>query len=322
MASGSSKAAGLGADPVRLAYCIDERFVDYAAVSLASLLSHVSGEVEVNIVVDDVRPESQAKLEQIGRNFKTRLRIHQIDGKLFGGWSVAPHITRSTYLRILLPELIQGDRVLYLDADTVIMGDVGPLFRMQLQREAFVAGVVDDGGARTSRLPRAAEDPYFNAGVLLMDLGALRDQAFTERCLRIYRENETDIVWGDQCVINKALEGHKHALDPQWNRQVFAHVVAKADWRRITPAENTRILHFVGPVKPWMDWCNPVIAEFWRGFARAYGLPVKPVPLTDIAHARLLTGSLDKWGMYEEASQVKENIILSLLKASPNGRTP
>jgi len=118
---------------------------------------------------------------------------------------------------------------------------------------------------------RAALFPgrYFNSDVLLLDLGAWREQAIAERIVehvRAWRSgNRIGIngdasalteIWGFQTEMNAALAGRWTRLSPEWNASLF-HADSRLDeGAQSMPAlrrarEDPAILHFMGHEKPW-----------------------------------------------------------------------
>jgi lipopolysaccharide biosynthesis glycosyltransferase len=54
------------------------------------------------------------------------------------------------------------------------------------------------------------------------------------------------------------------------------------------------MLHFLDPIKPWMLWSNPCVAEFWRSYANILELgQLKPLHMTTLNLALALATTLD-----------------------------
>lgn len=68
-------------------------------------------------------------------------------------------------------------------------------------------------------------------------------------------------------------------------------------------------------MKPWEEWCNPKIAEFWWNSARNAGIPnLHPVRIARMQQALALAEVCDHLRLFERASQVKSEIISRLMK--------
>lgn len=108
------------------------------------------------------------------------------------------------------------ERVLYLDADVLIRDDLGALWNTDLNGKPI--GTVRDVG-----FPMGHDDmersPYFNAGVLLMDLAHIRG---TVNVLRTAAEAFLDAKYADQDALNTHFRDAWHPLPMKWNAQGLA----------------------------------------------------------------------------------------------------
>lgn len=293
-----------------VAYCFDAGFARYAAVATYS--AHVNGNVESIywVVAEADMPAAsllQRHMTQLG------VPVHLLSaGNVFAGWKSSNHFSPAMYLRLLLPELLQQERrVIYLDCDTLVLAPLDDLAGFDLG-SAILAGVCDPVGEADTKIVRAAGDKYVNSGVLLMDLEKLREDGVLGKCQTLYAQYKDQLVWPDQCLLNKYAEGRKACLEEKWNRQIFTQSMKTADWQQASEASG--VVHFVGPIKPWQDWCHPDIAEFWWGYAGKLGLKdFGPVQISSLGQARALTKILDYNERFREASLVKERIIQALL---------
>jgi lipopolysaccharide biosynthesis glycosyltransferase len=209
-----------------LLFCFDEAYAAQAAVAMASALRHASLACQVYCLVSELSGASQSQLEALAASHGAALQVIRIDVTPFTDWHVRAHIPRVTYLRLLAPVMIDAPKVLYLDCDLLVTEDWLPLFETPLQ-DHWIGGAPDPNGAATSQLPRVAGDPYINAGVLLMDLDALRQAGFTDQCVACYRHHGKAVTWLDQCLINKVCEGHKRLISPRWNRMAAAPAMTR-----------------------------------------------------------------------------------------------
>ena len=126
--------------------------------------------------------------------------------------------TYMSMMRCVLPFLPQlSGRVLWLDIDTIVNGDLGALWSLP-DAPVYMAREI---GRRYE---------YFNAGVLLMDCELFRDDA-RQAVLAL---NSRTFDFPDQDVINQVMRGRIRALPPEFN---------VSDWTVKGSAE-PRIFHF------------------------------------------------------------------------------
>src|SRR4051794_28095090 len=142
-----------------------------------------------------------------------RLAALPSKGTALGGWT--------SWLRIFLPELLPDvDRIVYLDADTLTVDAIDELWTLPLDAPlAAVANVVEPAKHQHVR-DLGIEDParYFNAGVLVMDLAAMREERTFDAVMSVV-EAHRELAWFDQDALNVVFAGRWHDLPPRWNAQ-------------------------------------------------------------------------------------------------------
>jgi lipopolysaccharide biosynthesis glycosyltransferase len=174
---------------------------------------------------------------------------------------------RATWYRIFLADLLPTvSRVLFLDADVVVRRSLTPLWETPLRgaRLAAVTNVFEPHHrGRPEALGLTGKNVYFNAGVLLMDLDAMRADDAT-RALREYAVAHADqLAWRDQDTLNVVLGHRRMALHPRWNvMNIFGHEDWSAEVFGRAALEEAlsepAIRHFEGPGdnKPWHRGCG------------------------------------------------------------------
>ena len=139
--------------------------------------------------------------------------------------------TYMSLMRLVLPELFSNEsRVLWLDVDTIVLDDIGDLFDIDL---------ADNYVAMVREPPRcSAPFMYFNAGVTLMDLDALRRDGIMAKWLRLV--NTEPLTALDQDAINLICQGEILEIDPAYNS---AGCITQT-------ASQPMIQHFAGYLRP------------------------------------------------------------------------
>jgi lipopolysaccharide biosynthesis glycosyltransferase len=168
-------------------------------------------------------------------------------------------LSNATLARLLLPEQLSEryDRILYLDADVIIAGDVGSIFSLDTGKYALAAVPAARfwAGSAAERTETIAHfrslglsEPYryFNSGVLYIDVAKWNRAAIGRRALEFIRRNPSVCIWPDEDALNAVLDGAVAELSPLWNMRARA-------WchRRVRAAAAPVIVHYDGPSKPW-----------------------------------------------------------------------
>ncbi|WP_407529903.1 glycosyltransferase family 8 protein [Methylobacterium oryzisoli] len=247
-------------DRVAVALCIDRAFLRHALVTVASLLdARPSLPVDVHIFHAETDPACMARIAALfdgqDRHF---CHFQKISLDRFEGFPVSDAISAGTYARLLLPYLMpRREKVLYLDADLIVLGDIAPLWRLDL-RDHAAAAIRDPFCDNRAAIGFSPDEPYFNAGVLLMNLDAWRREGIAETVAGEIARLGPRLKYFDQDALNLVLRGRILFADPRWNFQPRMADATPQDlactpeaFRRIR--ERPAIVHFTTPHKPWKD---------------------------------------------------------------------
>lgn len=166
----------------------------------------------------------------------------------------ASHVTVEGFFRLYaVNKLEEVDKVLYLDIDTVVDGDLTELFSIDFEGNYFCAAQDSDGKDWTAlkgKLGIPFQYPYINSGVLLMNMKELRkviDDDYIVEFLMKYHER---FSFCDQDMINKAWYDRIKIISNKYNsmcREIKGRKPAKCEGKAL-------IYHFTGPVKFWNQY--------------------------------------------------------------------
>lgn len=184
------------------------------------------------------------------------------------------HTTSPTYFRLLIPDLLNEDKCIYLDTDTIVMTDLQELFDTSLDY-CYIAGVWHPLIKREEKICRDAKipshDQYINAGVLLMNISSLRKDGMVKRFLELIPQN---MPVQDQDIINHACYG-KIALIP-FKYNVMTKLADKCieDYKGYYAESELReawnspcIIHYADVNKPWNSK-NCIFIDYWWKFCK------------------------------------------------------
>jgi len=213
-------------------------------------------------------------------------RVLQIDvGSMLSEQDTSKRQGAATYLRLAIPDLFKDDydRVLYLDSDIFVHGgDLNKLLEVDLG--GLCLGAVRDvtqwGSPDRQRhefsalgLPPA---PYFNSGVLLIDVAAYGTAEITRKALQLGAEKGHLFTLNDQPLLNVCLYRAWAELSPVWNWQWCGKVPF------FEALAGPNIVHMIGAVKPWHEPGRACMSVLYRkayaSFLAAYFPEVQRVP--------------------------------------------
>jgi lipopolysaccharide biosynthesis glycosyltransferase len=236
-------------------------------VTLFSLLESNSSHLfEIHLVYENLAPAHFRAIEQIIYQANRGNRFHRIPissrrfSQLHG-----LHGNRMTYCRLLLAELLpEQDRVLYLDSDLIVRTEIDAIWEWPMASliGAVPIGVVAYSAVEAKLLNELGvpgDAPYFNAGILLIDLAGWREQAISARLLDIARVSGERLAQHDQTVLNLFFNATFDPLPARFNIIALPTSV-------LPEAAPEGIIHFVGSPKPW----DPFGKQFNRSAAVYY----------------------------------------------------
>lgn len=169
----------------------------------------------------------------------------------------------ATYYRLLFDRYLPAGiaRVLYLDVDVLVRGDVADLLAADIPQTACAVRIKPRLGQLLgfvpAEVPDAAERPAFNAGVMLIDRRRWAGERVGERALALASQYGERFRHWDQDALNVALAGAWTCLPDAWNHRPDPYRFPS--WSDEAPAATPPLLvHFAGPRKPWQPFCDYV----------------------------------------------------------------
>ena len=331
---------------LHIACSTDRYFAPDCAVMLASLVATNAGRPltvhflhDASLPADDVEALGAVVTGGGGAAFQAI----DLTGSRAGELARSERFPSQAWYRVLLPELLPDlPRVLYLDADTLVVDSLTSLWELDLQ--GHLLGAVTNP-LLDSMVPRIQQDlglpggdSYFNSGVLLIDLDAWRTEGVAEAIIE-FAQSHPASPWPDQDALNGVLHGRRLHLHPRWNampglwnvpRRYLPHTEEEVREAKRNPA----IVHFVGPHKPWhyrnrhpyRDTYFAYLAQTpWRGRSMEgrslWQAVLRPLPWLWAYHLEVGAEGARRW-LVEARGRVRlRSRLRSLLRSSSGPRS-
>ncbi|MBQ7579028.1 MAG: glycosyltransferase family 8 protein [Clostridia bacterium] len=246
-------------------FATDDNYIPFLDVTLASLIKNASREYNYDIHILNTGL-------QFGNMFKIRLRqrpnvkitfnnISESIADISKQFKNIYHFSLATYYRLFIESLFpEYSKILYLDCDIVVLGDISKLWEIDLE-DNMVGGVVEGFIAKTEEFRKYAQyavgvnpDKYINAGILSINLDLFRKNKVQDRFTELLSTYNFDTIDPDQCYLNYLCNGKIKYLENGWN---FTSAYEK-------PEGELNIVHYALAKKPWQF--DGVVNEnyFWE----------------------------------------------------------
>ncbi|HEX9801363.1 MAG TPA: glycosyltransferase family 8 protein [Thermoanaerobaculia bacterium] len=246
--------------PLVVAAAADGAYALPLAVMLHSAAAHLAPEWRLVVyVVDDgiaTRDREQVATALGARGTVTWLPALWPATTALPTWGGMP---LTTYQKLTLAEWLPAgvERAIWLDCDVLVLADLGRLWLEPTGGAAALA--VQDrivptlssrfGVAARGELGLSDDAPYFNAGVMLVDLGRWRRNGVAARAFDYLARHRRRVTFWDQEALNYALAGRWSPLDRRWNVNPTLARLFDATGGR--DDDEAWIVHFSGQLKPW-----------------------------------------------------------------------
>ena len=274
----------VGDAPIPVLLCSDRRFCQHMAVTIASLLKNNAGNrFRLIVILDQYDAALAERLRTTVNQFdNAQIEFKVFETSSFAHFRVGHHISLAAYLRLFITSLVDPDidKLIYLDSDLVVRGDIRALWNTDVSRY-FLGAVADPYSDNHENLGFRKDEKYFNSGVLLVNVAKWREENVLPKFISYAEKNAGLIRWYDQCVLNAVFRGQVLFLPYRWNfparnadLPASALDMSKEEFAKLR--KNPSIVHYTTSAKPWLYVYEPhykcLYYEYlaltpWRDFA-------------------------------------------------------
>lgn len=278
-------------DKIHIAFVADDRYIQHTGVTLTSVLENTndSGRIVAHLICNGLSDQNIRRLEKIEQKYGCIIKFYEVDLIHYNDIAASSNFNHAFFFKISIPDLLslEVDRVIYLDSDMVVLGDIVNLWDFNLQDNLLAA--IEDPNCfhRKDSLNIPYDKKYFNSGLMLIDLSLFRKKNVSKDVFKFIIDHVNIIKFADQDGFNAILHDQWIELPLDWN--VMDYFFYK--WRLkklmskekintfISATKKPNLIHFTGPVKPWhyasrhplkseyhrylskTDWCDYIIDQ-------------------------------------------------------------
>ena len=252
---------------IPIVFATDKNYIFYTCVAISSLAQNAARETiyDISVLIGEDFPD-KSLLDDVEKKYpNVTIRFIKVNQEAFRNVTINNnHVTKATFYRLLLCDLLDDDRCIYLDSDIVVTEDLQTLYSVEIDGY-YIAGCRDiwiDMMAEEKRAVRRLRtgipsmDEYVNGGVLVMNLRKIREDGIDRMFVRQLDKN---YPYEDQDIMNVCCYGKILHLPAKWN--IFTlflgrleEMRAKGIGRDVLEAFGRRqgIIHYATPfIRPW-----------------------------------------------------------------------
>lgn len=248
-------------------FAVDNNYFPYMAVTLKSLLENASPKYFYKFHVlssSDLNPEWKQSVEKCLTPYSSieYFDVRPAMEKIKQDLHVRDYYSLDTYNRFFIDTLFpQYDKVIYLDADIVVTGDISKLYRKNISN--YLVGCVPEQvmqkykvfGEYVVKVLGVKLKTYFNAGMLLMNTKMFRAYNVQKRFINLLKQYKFRVTQ-DEDYLNVICQNKTRILDFGWNKMPFDD--KKFNCRKVN------LIHYNLNWKPWRYKHVIYEEEFWK----------------------------------------------------------
>ncbi len=244
--------------PIHILLCFDNNFwaPAYALMRGIAIATHRRSDLEFHLCHTGLSTEHRADLDRIVGEFGCRQHYYDLReieefnrvGTKGRYWKRLTHII---YARLMFDRFLPADidRLVYLDCDMFVRHPIEEIAEMDLEGHP-IAAVRDPHsflvvGGRDMRQKQDLfhlADPYFNSGLLVVDMKKWRETQVLEKFEALIEDGTMERLYYDQDVLNLIFKNNWLRLPQMWN------VIKPRDAHETFDPAN---LHYTGNRRPW-----------------------------------------------------------------------
>ena len=249
-------------------FSTDDNYIPFLDIAVSSLIENASKSFEYRIVVlnTGLDPDNIAKVKgHESEGFKIDfVNISSDVEKIKNNLKNVYHFSVVTYYRLFIGSLFpQYDKIIYIDCDLVVLGDISELYNIDIGNN-ILAAAPEQFVRNTEEFRTYAEkalgvspDGYVNAGVLVMNLHEFRKNSIEDKFVNLITEYDFDLLDPDQAYLNYLCEDKIYNLPNGWNKEPMP----------LSLDGKLNIVHYALYKKPW-QYDDVMYGEYFWNYAK------------------------------------------------------
>lgn len=221
---------------MKVVYAANRAIYKYLPTAVNSLLLNNKNVEKIYLLIED------DELETVRHPKIEIINVNNYDFIVRSGFNCTRKFPYMAMVRCFLASILKEDKVIYLDVDTTVNGDLTELWKIELGSN-YIAAREEHGG-------------YFNSGVLLMNLNLIRAAKTEEKIARLLKTCR--FAFPDQDAMNLVFKGRIYKMPDKFN-------AIGRDYQ-VYGKQDVCVRHYAGISKPWTSKSAVADKEFWKKY--------------------------------------------------------
>ena len=267
---------------IPICFATDDNYVPFLTVAIASLLDNSSKEnfYKIYVLTSHLTEENMNSILKMATE-NSSIKFVQLSkelDKVQDMFHLRDYYSKETYYRIFIPNLFpQYEKVLYLDCDITVLGDVTELYNTQIH--GYYVGAVQEEVMQTfevfgnyvEKADGINRKNYFNAGILLINCRRWRNKLIAERFVDLLNRYKFRVVQ-DEDYLNVLCKDNIKWLPLDWNKTSYKNDAFDD--------KDLKIIHWKINWRPW-KYKDILYEEYFWKYAKMTDFYDKLIQMRD-----------------------------------------
>lgn len=263
-----SERSGIGGSNMNICVAFSANWSKFVEVEIFAILKNSTMPTKIYLLTDDIEWSQMQKFKAITDYFNAGHEIIHLNAqslyndKITSTINIESRYTKYTLYRLLIPLLIEEEKILYIDADALVNKNLDEIYNDFDMEKYLIAGARDIYilPHYLNQIDFSSDDIYVNAGVLVINLKGIRELNLHEKWLE--EVNNNFYPFHDQDIINKTCKNRVNVIDMKYNVSLSTGLNINAD--------DIVVCHYAG-TKNDTDWVkNLPFNEIWKKWEDDY----------------------------------------------------
>ena len=255
---------------MNIIYTLNDKFVPQVAAGITSVCENNKdfNNIVFYIISYGITKKNKEELSKLTKSYNRNIEIIELESlnKYFDfdfdttGWN--PVVLARLLVDKLLPKDV--DKILYLDGDTIVRGNLLELWNNDLGGKTLGMSIEPTVDRNRIKELNIDEYPYYNSGMILINLKKWRKLDAGTRIINYYRKHDGRLFAPDQDAINGSMKDEICTVSPKYNFcNIFYQYPYKFMCKRMKPLDyiskevyddavkNPVVVHYLGEERPW-----------------------------------------------------------------------